>query len=239
MNIMSDLSHQLRHLFDLPPPRGGTSVIDLRSFTHGLPPVSVKRNLELFYEEWRTSGVDAWNSLAVSGDIFLIGDETMEERERTVGWWNLPEVLGDRFISRLLHAPQGTCIMLPNATQIVFGLLSCPELHGKKKGKVICTDGEFPAVLHTLRHQQSFLSGLSSGNRQALQIEVLPMRDRAFDREAVLRKIGEDTALVILSHIGFLSGERIIDDAIRAIADACHRYGASSCSTGITRWPAM
>src|SRR3989338_7125508 len=118
----------LRSLFAFPPVFKGRQSVDLRALTHGLPPVAVAENLRLFYEEWRVSGVDAWNNMTQSAHIFLMGDELSDERDRPIGWWTLPEVVGDRFISRLLHAKKGTCIMMPNATQIVFSLLSCAEL---------------------------------------------------------------------------------------------------------------
>lgn len=223
---MHHLSHQLRPLFDLPPLRNGRPVIELRSFTHGLPPKAVKRNLDLFYEEWKTRGVDAWNQLNVSNEIFLIGDENQTEKERAVGWWNLPEVLGDRFIARLLHAPQGTCIMLPNATQIVLALLSCAELNKRNRRKIICTDGEFPAVLHSLHHYNSLIESVSANPDDRLRIEIVKMGENAFNAEHVLKAIDDETCLVIFSHVGFVRGERIADADIRRIADKCHQHGA-------------
>ena len=110
---MDSLCNQAKRLFDLPPARDGQSIVELRSLTHGVPPKAVRKNLEAFFEEWMLNGVDAWNEMKVSRDVFLVGDEDPVERDRAIGWWNLPEVIGDRFIARLLNAPKGTCIMLP------------------------------------------------------------------------------------------------------------------------------
>ena len=149
---MTILKNTAKDWFELPPLRDGKEVTELRALTHGLPPKGVQKNLDAFFKEWASNGVDAWNSMTEQPEIFLSGTEDEHEKQRMVGWWNLPEVVADRFISPLLHAPKDTCIMMTNATQIVFSLLSCKELNIPGRRKVICTDGEFPAVLHTLQH---------------------------------------------------------------------------------------
>lgn len=215
-------------LFDFPPKRNGKDVIELRALTHGLPPRAVKSNLELFATEWVTNGVDAWNEMTESSVIFQVGDESEEELRRSFGWWTLPEVIGDRFISRLLHVPKGTCILMSNATQIVFSLLSCKELNKPGRRKVICTDGEFPAVLHTLHHFNRQFESYSAGTKKEVQLDicVVEMGNDPFDGRKILAEIDDTTALVIFSHIGFVRGERVPDDMIRSIAEKAHAYGA-------------
>lgn len=212
----------------MPPNTGGESPIDLRCLTHGAPPKAVKNNLDSFFQEWVLNGVDAWNQITVHPEIFLVGNENKKERERPIGWWNLPEVIGDRFITRLLNAPPKTCIMLPNATQIAFGILSCKELNTAERRKVICTDGEFPAVLHTVQNFNKQFEGYPAEVRKAVQLDiaVVEMGNDPFDEQKILKHIDEKTALVIFSHVGFVRGERVPDSAMRTIANRCHENGA-------------
>lgn len=225
---MSSLSIQVRRLFEMPPERDGRAIVELRSLTHGIPPKAIRKNLDAFFEEWRQNGVDAWNRTTISRNIFLVGDEAPADRDREIGWWNLPEIVGDRFISRLLNAPKETCIMLSNATQIVFGILSCRELNMHGRRKVICTDGEFPAVLHTIRNYNRQFSEYPEAIREAVQLDitVVEMGNSAFDERKIIKHIDDKTALVIFSHIGFIRGERVPDTVIHDIAKACHRHGA-------------
>ncbi len=225
---MDTISKTAKKLFDNLPKRTGKNVVELRSLTHGLPPKAVKGNLELFVEEWRVNGVDAWNEMTESAGAFLVGDEKAEERNRRFGWWMLPEIIGDRFISRVLDVPAGTCIMMSNATQIVFSLLSCKELNKPGKRKVVCTDGEFPAVLHTLHHFNRQFSSYPESVRTAVQLDiyVAAMEEGRFDERKILHEIDESTALVIFSHVGFVRGERVPDAAIKKIVEKAHAKGA-------------
>lgn len=225
---MQELSVASKSLFDFPPKRGGKEAIELRALTHGLPPKAVQKNLELFTKEWATNGVDAWNEMTESAKIFQVGDEGEQELRRIFGWWTLPEVIGDRFISRLLDAPQGTCIMMSNATQIVFSLLSCKELNKPSRRKVICTDGEFPAVLHSLHHFNRQFESFSADTKKEVQLDicVVEMGNDPFDDKKILEEIDDTTALVIFSHIGFVRGERVPDSMIKRIAEKAHMHGA-------------
>ncbi len=225
---MNDLSTQLRPLFDFPPSRNGKELIELRALTHGVLPKATGENLQCFVEEMRVNGVDAWNQLTCSKDIFLVGDEPDYETGRTFGLWHLPEVIGDRFISRLLNVPKGTCIMMQNATQIVFGILSCPEIGTSRKRKIICTDGEFPAVIHTLHNYNRRFEQCSKAVRSEVcyEIEVVEMGSGSFDVEKLMESIDEQTCLVIFSHVGFVRGERVTDEAMCLISEKCKQHGA-------------
>lgn len=225
---MKDLASSVSSLFNFPPDRGGKKVLELRALTHGLPPKAIRKNLELFASEWAKNGVDAWNQLTESAQVFETGNESADEKKKGFGWWTLPEVVADRFVSPVLHAPAGTCIMLSNATQIVFSLLSCKELNVPSKRKVICTDGEFPAVLHTLHHFNHQFTSYPSDVRKAVQLDIriAEMGDSAFDAEKILSEIDDNTALVIFSHIGFVRGERVPDDMIKQIVKKAHSHGA-------------
>ena len=225
---MNDLNTSVRHLFAFPPSKGGREPVELRALTHGLLPKAVGANLQCFVEEMRVNGVDAWNQLTCSKDVFLVGDEAANEKKREFGLWHLPEVIGDRFISRLLNVPQGTCIMMPSATQIVFGILSCPEIGTSKKRKIVCTDGEFPAVLHTLHNYNRRFAQYSKEVQSEVcyEIEIIEMGSEPFDVEKIMKSIDEETCLVIFSHVGFVRGERVTDAAMSLISEKCKQYGA-------------
>lgn len=212
---MNKVSKKISDHFLLPSIKNGKRIIDLRAFTHGLQPKLVKKNMLIFLKEWELQGVDAWNETVKSREVFLVGDESEKEKKYDFGWWDLPELTGDRFISRLIGAPQGTCIVLNNATQVVLELLSCKEFNTKNRNKVICTDREFPAVLHSLQHFKSL-------NKMKPKIVKMP---KGFDEEKLLRELDEKTSLLIFSHIGFLNGERVPNPVIQRICKAAHAKG--------------
>ena len=121
----------LRDRFFVPDP----PAIELRAFTHGLMPKTVPAMMERFVADWRERGVDAWNN---------VPNHWMPGSGEPVGWWSLPEYLGDQFIAPMLGAPAGTCIMQPNAHGAVQGLLSAPEPFEHGRNGVVFTEAEFP-----------------------------------------------------------------------------------------------
>ncbi len=201
----------LRDHFFLP-----DAAVEFRAFTHGLMPKTVPAMMEGFVEDWKTRGVDAWNEVPNrwrpgSGD--------------RVGWWTLPEYLGDEFVAPLLGAPRGSCIMQPHVHWTVQCLLSCPEpfAHGRE---VVVTENEFPSVLHSVQ-QWAGLRDPSASSGQALAPRIVPANREGFvDREAVLDAIGPATALVFVSHVGFTTGERLDHVFLRAVADKAHAHDA-------------
>lgn len=217
-----------RDLFELPGPINGKAAYEFRALTHGLPPKAVKENLRLFYEEWAAQGVDAWNNAKKSRHIFFVGDEPESEKSREFGWWDLPEVMGDLIISRLLNAPRGSCVMLPNAAAIVLAVLSCAELNRPGRRKVICSDGEFPSVLHSIRHFNNTFRNYSPNVRGEVQLDlqVVPAVGGRFPLDEILRTIDKETAIVFASHVGFVSGERLTNSDLGRLASACRASGA-------------
>ncbi len=196
------LADSLRPHFFLPDDAG----IEFRAFTHGLMPRRVPELLAYFAEDWQRLGVDAWNAIP----------NRWTEEPDGVGWWNLPEWLADRFISPLLGAPQGTCILLPNVHWIVQCLLSSPEPFQQRRA-VVTTRTEFPSVSHSVFRWADRLS--------LNHIEVPDGADGMVDAERLLASVDEDTALVILSHVGFTTGELLTNDFIREVATLVHERG--------------
>ncbi len=182
--------------------------IELRAFTHGLQPRSVPSMMMSFSEDWQQFGVDAWNA---------VPNRWCPETGDTVGWWALPEYLGDQFIAPMLNAAPGTCIMMPNVHHIMAALLSCPEsnLRGRR---IVTTGSEFPSVLHTLQRWKDVYG-------YELLI-VSSTQDGFTDENAVLEAISTTTAVVVLSHVGFASGERLTDAFLTSVAARCRDVNA-------------
>ncbi len=193
----------LRHRYCLPHP----GIVELRAFTHGLMPRTVPERMRQFTEDWCRYGVDAWNA---------VPNHWLPESPESVGWWTLPEWLGDHFIAPLLQAPEGTCIWQPNVHWTVQCLLSAPEpFIGKHK--VVTTEAEFPSVLHSLYQWQSL---------RPLTVECLPLTPEGrVPQERLLNAIDDQTALVLLSHVGFTTGELLPDAFLQAVAERVHRHG--------------
>jgi kynureninase len=184
------------------------NAIELRAFTHGLMPRTVPAMMDHFLADWRERGVDSWNE---------VPNHWLPDSGEAVGWWNLPEYLGDRFVAPLLGAPEGTCILIPNAQWAMQCVLSSPEVfHGG--GEVVFTDAEFPSVQHSVRHWAAML-GFTA-------VSVPPGADGFVSRERLLEAISDETALVIVSHVGFLTGERLDDDFLVRLREKAHCHGA-------------
>ena len=163
--------------------------------------------MQHFVLDWQQRGVDAWNQ---------VPNHWLPDSGHTVGWWTLPEYLGDHFISPLLGAPSGTCIMQPNAHWVMQCLLSSRELFKKSKNKVVLTEGEFPSVLHSV---------LQWADLYNLEVALLPLENDRAPEKAILDAICSRTALVILSHVGFTTGEKLSDSFIHSLSKRVHAHG--------------
>ncbi len=192
----------LRHRYCLPEP----DIVELRAFTHGLMPRTVPQRMQQFTEDWCRYGVDAWNA---------IPNHWLPESGEPVGWWTLPEWLGDRFIAPLLEAPSGTCIWQPNVHWTMQCLLSTPELFEQKQN-VIVTEGAFPSVLHSLYQWQRVRP------RTIIRVPLTP--EGRIPRQRLLSHIDDQTACVILSHVGFTTGELLPEDFLQEVAARIHRH---------------
>jgi kynureninase len=195
----------LREHFALPDP---PDTVELRAFTHGLMPKAVPDMMDQFSTDWHERGVDAWNE---------VPNHWRPESGDPVGWWTLPEYLGDHFVAPLLGAPDGTCMLQPNVHWTVQCILSAPELVAGRQRTVVVTENEFPSVLHSVQQWQDLLD---------LDLRIVPATEDGFvNQSAVLDAVDSDTALVALSHVGFTTGERLPDAFLRDVADAVHEAG--------------
>ena len=191
----------LRESYVLPSP---STSIELRAFTHGLMPRTTPRMMQHFVEDWQRYGVDAWNS---------VPNHWLPDSDHQVGWWTLPEYLGDQFIAPMLGAPEGTCILQPNAHWVVQCILSSRELISGNKNKIILTEGEFPSVLHSVYQWADLLN---------LDVACIPLEDDQVPKNKVLSAIDAKTALVILSHVGFTTGRKLPDAFIQEVSRKVH-----------------
>lgn len=194
----------LRDAFCLPKTR---NAVELRAFTHGLMPKTVPGMMQRFVEDWQSYGVDAWNE---------IPNHWRPDSNERVGWWTLPTYLGDHFIAPMLKAQPGTCIMQPNANWTMHCLLSDPGLFSERN-EVIVSTGAFPSVLHSTQQWSKL-------HRYTLR--VVPLDEQGFlNQNAVLSAISPKTALVVLSHVGFTTGEKLSDDFIQSVVEKTRIYG--------------
>ncbi len=185
----------------------GPAAIELRAFTHGAMPRTVPAMMDAYVQDWQTLGVDAWNE---------VPNHWLPDSGETVGWWSLPEYLGDRFVAPLLNAPEGTCILQPNVHTVVQALLSCRELDLRGK-HILTTANEFPSVLHTLRRWQEVYG---------FELDVVePGADGFADRSAIRNAITDRTRLVVLSHVGFTTGEQLETPFLHEVAERVHACG--------------
>lgn len=195
----------LRDAFVLPKP---ADAIELRAFTHGLMPKTVPAMLQRFCEDWARHGVDAWN---------CIPNHWRPASDETVGWWSLPEYLGDEFIAPLLGAPAGSCIMQPNVHWSMQCLLSAPELAARGP-RIVLSETEFPSTLHSVQRWAPALG---------YRVEIVPAAgDDFFNQNAYLDAITREAGLALLSHVGFTTGEKLPDDFLREVARRAQAAGA-------------
>jgi kynureninase len=172
-------------------------------------PRTVPGMIEGFVEDWQEWGVDAWN---------YVPNRWLPGSGETVGWWTLPDYLGDRFIAPLLNAPRGTCIHQPHAHWTVSCLLSCDEPFERGRSEVVCTELEFPSVLHAVQRW--------AGLRPFRPVILPPGHEGYLDVAAVIDSITDRTAAVFVSHVGFTTGQRIPDGDLQAISTRCRETGA-------------
>ena len=191
---------------------GPNEAVELRAFTHGLMPRRVPTMMKRFAADWSQRGVDAWNHVPNHWQPTATNGS-----KENVGWWTLPMFLGDAFIAPLLGAPHGTCIMQPHVHWTMQCLLSAPEVM-ERGNEVVLVDSAFPSVKHSV-HRWEALNGLTPA------VVDRPAHGHV-DVERIIDRIGADTAMVVLSHVGFTTGQRIPDHKLRAVADAAHAQGA-------------
>ncbi|MCG8422672.1 MAG: aminotransferase class V-fold PLP-dependent enzyme [Proteobacteria bacterium] len=137
-------------------------------------------------------------------------------RTRSITAWDewLPEV--DRAagrIERLLSAPKGTVIMHTNVSIVQSILASCFD-YPEERNKIVYSDLNFPTVSYVWKAEE----------RRGARVHLVKSADGVtVDTEALCDAIDEQTALVPISHVIFVSG--YIQDA-KAICRKAQSVGA-------------
>jgi kynureninase len=162
----------------------------LVSHSLGAMPKGAKDRLAAYADAWATRGVRAWAE----------------------GWWTMPLELGDT-LGRLLHAPSGSVVMLPNVSLAEALVLSCFDFRGRRN-KIVYDELNFPSVMYVYEAQRA----------QGARIVTVKSEDGiTIPMERLLEAIDEETLLVPISHVLFKSA--FIQD-VAAITRRAHAVGA-------------
>lgn len=136
--------------------------------------------------------------------------------EKSITAWEewLPEV--DRAagrVGKIIGAPAGSIIMLPNVSHAQAVVASCLE-YTPARNKVVYTDMNFPSVSYVWMEER----------RRGARVEIVKSPDGVrVPLEQLLAAIDERTVIVPISHVLFRSS--FIQDA-RAIVQRAHDVGA-------------
>ena len=158
----------------------------------GAMPRKTAQHLAEYAETWATRGVRGW-----------------EDR-----WWEMPLEVGDK-IARVIGAPNGSVSMHENVTTAHMVALSCLRPSGgASRRRLVCTEMDFPSMIHLYRAQQA----------AGFELDVVPAEpDLTVSTDRMLAAIDASTTVVAFSHVLFRTS--YIMDAAAIIARA-HEVGA-------------
>jgi len=140
-----------------------------------------------------------------------VGDQWGTELIRgwnTAGWYDIPWRLGDK-IGKLVGAGDGETVVCDSTSVNLFKAVAAARGLRPDRTKIVTEAGNFPTDLYVLDGLKHF-----SGN--AFEIDIRP-------REEVANAIDEETAVVVLTHVHYVSGEIFPMTGITRLA---HQAGA-------------
>lgn len=123
-------------------------------------------------------------------------------------WINLPQRVGDK-IADLIGADAGEVIVADSTSVNLFKLASGALKLRPGRSTVLSEPGNFPTDLYMLQ-------GLEKFHNQNVNLKTV-------DRSHLINAIDEDTALVVLTHVHYKTGE-VFD--MHAITERAHEMGA-------------
>jgi len=123
-------------------------------------------------------------------------------------WINAPARVGDK-IARFIGAKSGEVIVCDSTSVNLFKLAAAAVQMNPGKSKIISEPGNFPTDLYVLQGLVEFLQG-------RVELVTLP-------RENIKDAIDEDTALVVLTHVHYKTGEMY---DMSEITKAAHKKSA-------------
>ena len=143
-------------------------------------------------------------------------------------WIDLPQRLGNQ-IATLIGASESEVVIADSTTINLFKLATAALRSVPGRSKIILERTNFPSDLYAL---ESAVSAANSSARIELAGEAT---DIEFPAEPVMKKVDQDTAIVVLSHVAFRSGalanmreltERIQRKGALVLWDLSHSVGA-------------
>jgi kynureninase len=159
-----------------------------------LPLTSVEMSRDLVARQWGARLIRSWNE----------------------GWFDLPARIGDK-LAALLGAHADEVVIADSTSVNLFKLAVAALRHQHGRTRILTDDLNFPSDLYVLQGAVEMLGG---GRR----LEIVPSPDSVHGPvDALLARLDDDVALVVLSHTVFKSGY-LYDKA--AITGAAHAAGA-------------
>ena len=126
----------------------------------------------------------------------------------SAGWYDLPVRLGDK-IARLIGAQAGEVVVADSTSANIFKVAAAAAALRPGRRKIISEKGNFPTDLYVLDGVCRFM-----GEERAL---------KTYDRHEIIDAIDEDTAVVLQTHVHYVTSQ-MFDMA--AITRAAHDKGA-------------
>ncbi|MGQ2940293.1 MAG: kynureninase [Blastomonas fulva] len=119
-------------------------------------------------------------------------------------WIGAPRRIGDK-IAQLIRAAPGEVVVCDSVTVNLYKLMLALLAAHPGQGRTILTEsGNFPTDLHVA-------AGVA--RQHGLSLDAVP-------REQIADRIGPDTALIVLTHVHYKTGERFDMAGVQALADA-------------------
>ncbi|MGQ3229907.1 MAG: kynureninase [Blastomonas fulva] len=119
-------------------------------------------------------------------------------------WIGAPRRIGDK-IAQLIRAAPGEVVVCDSVTVNLYKLMLALLASHPGQGRTILTEsGNFPTDLHVA-------AGVA--RQHGLSLDAVP-------REQIADRIGPDTALIVLTHVHYKTGERFDMAGVQALADA-------------------
>jgi len=118
-------------------------------------------------------------------------------------WIGAPRRIGDK-IAQLIRAAPGEVVVCDSVTVNLYKLMLALLASHPGQGTTILTEsGNFPTDLHVA-------AGVA--RQHGLSLDAVP-------REQIADRIGPDTALIVLTHVHYKTGERFDMAGVQALAD--------------------
>jgi kynureninase len=122
------------------------------------------------------------------------------------GWWELPRRVGER-IARLIGAPPATVIVGDTTSVSLYKAVFGARRLRPDRGVILTDSGNFPTDRYVLA---------SVARQTGSRVETI-------DPAGVEERLGDDVAVVSLTHVDYRTGRR---HGLASVTEAAHRAGA-------------